>query len=83
MLVWFGGEDLPLGIFVYAKGYKEVYATNQIFDSYDYAFDPNDGLYATELAREFWKECPEHHPYASLFIRLYKKLEHIITIANT
>ena len=75
MIVWVEGNKLPPGTITYVKVYMGVRAHTYIFEHLDYAFSTKDGLYATDLAREFWREHPECHPHCPLFRMLYKKLE--------
>jgi hypothetical protein len=69
------GEELPPGTVVYVKSYDEVFATVHIYPHLEFIFDPNDEMYASELAREFWTDNPQRHPKCTLFNILYKNLE--------
>ena len=50
------------------------------FDKYDdchiynYIFNPDDGLWATYIARQLWEKHPHSHPHCTLFDMLYNKL---------
>lgn len=69
------GKDLPSNTVVYVKGYDEVFATTHIYNLLFYYFDPHDNMYASQLAREFWRDNPQQYPKCTLFSILYKKLE--------
>jgi hypothetical protein len=75
MIVWVKGRNLPPGAITYLYAYKGARIYTYIFEHLDYAFRPEDGLYASVLAREFWNCHPECHPHCTLFRILYIKLE--------
>ena len=72
------GCDLPHGTVVYYKPgatvFRTVVGNTTEFEHIVYNVD-SYGIWASELAREFWKDKPESHPMCTLFDVLYKKLE--------
>lgn len=74
------GSELPNGTVVYVKyhrdkTYHKVMSEQSSYRHLEFIYDPNDGLFASELAREYWNDRPQYHPCLTLFYLLYKKLE--------
>lgn len=76
------GKDLPGGTPLYCVrttcnqfSFVRIIKDNSLAYVQDYIFDPNDGLWATEFVRAYWKREPQYHPHCALFYLLYKKLE--------
>jgi hypothetical protein len=83
------GINLPKGTVVYYRSYElqgysdHCYPVRGVINPYDhfihkhyaYQYDPRDGLWATYVVRNFWRDNPEFHPHNTLFSILYEKLE--------
>jgi hypothetical protein len=69
---------LPIGTHLYyvfagSVTFSIVRANNEY--SNNYLFDSNDGLWATQWAREIWEKQPCQHPNRTLFDILNEKLK--------
>lgn len=74
------GFNLPIGTVVYIRNYDDRVTREMIGEMLSQRYiaffvDSNDGLYASERAREYWRDHPCCHPHITLFGLLYKKLE--------
>jgi hypothetical protein len=71
------GRDLPVGTVVYWSPQMGVYRTElatYLNSHIIFVFDPNDGLFASEYSREYWRDYPYRHPHCTLFQMIYNKL---------
>ena len=72
------GNDLPSGTYIYYYANDDttwmgIIGLGDFRLYYIYSYD--DGLWATDKARDVWKRHPHRHPHITLFGILYKKLE--------